>query len=184
MPKLLREYRDRGAGVAARDLLLLLIDVDHFKSINDRHSHGVGDRALALIAGVLKEHIRGFRPRGPLGRRRVPGRHAELSARARGRFRGTVARGRRGARVEDGRRRRSGHHGLDRLRGVSRSCRTSRMRCPGSRRSNSPITRSGSPSTAAELVHRPPRDTGAHRRVVLEFLAAAAARRCPRGWRS
>jgi diguanylate cyclase (GGDEF)-like protein len=61
MPRLTREYRARGASGAASgaDLLLLLIDVDHFKSINDRLSHGVGDRALALIAGVLKEHIRG-----------------------------------------------------------------------------------------------------------------------------
>ena len=58
MPKLVREYRASGAASGA-DLLLLLIDVDHFKSINDRLSHGVGDRALALIAGVLKEHIRG-----------------------------------------------------------------------------------------------------------------------------
>jgi diguanylate cyclase (GGDEF)-like protein len=58
MPKLVREYRARGATSGA-DLLLLLIDVDHFKSINDRLSHGMGDRALALIAGVLKEHIRG-----------------------------------------------------------------------------------------------------------------------------
>jgi diguanylate cyclase (GGDEF)-like protein len=58
MPKLMREYRARGAESGA-DLLLLLIDVDHFKSINDRLSHGVGDRTLALIAGVLKEHIRG-----------------------------------------------------------------------------------------------------------------------------
>jgi diguanylate cyclase (GGDEF)-like protein len=58
MPKLAREHRANGAASGA-DLLLLLIDVDHFKSINDRHSHGAGDRVLSLIAGVLKEHIRG-----------------------------------------------------------------------------------------------------------------------------
>jgi diguanylate cyclase (GGDEF)-like protein len=58
MPKLIREYRVKGAASGA-DLLLLLIDVDHFKAINDRISHGVGDRALALVAGALKEHIRG-----------------------------------------------------------------------------------------------------------------------------
>jgi diguanylate cyclase (GGDEF)-like protein len=58
MPKLVREYRARGPA-SGTDLLLLLIDVDHFKAINDRLSHGVGDRTLALIAGVLKEHIRG-----------------------------------------------------------------------------------------------------------------------------
>jgi diguanylate cyclase (GGDEF)-like protein len=61
VPKLLRDYRARRAAAAASgtDLMLLLIDVDHFKAINDRHSHGVGDRVLSRIAGVLKEHIRG-----------------------------------------------------------------------------------------------------------------------------
>lgn len=40
-------------------MLLVLLDVDHFKAINDRHSHGVGDRVLTRIAGVLKEQVRG-----------------------------------------------------------------------------------------------------------------------------
>lgn len=62
VPKLVREHRVKGAGAgagASADLLLLLVDVDHFKLINDRHSHAVGDRVLARIAGVLKEHVRG-----------------------------------------------------------------------------------------------------------------------------
>lgn len=59
MPKLTREYRAPARRAGSEDLLLLLIDVDHFKSINDRFSHGAGDRALALVAGALKEHIRG-----------------------------------------------------------------------------------------------------------------------------
>jgi diguanylate cyclase (GGDEF)-like protein len=60
VPKLLREYRNRdGAAVeTGGDLLLLLVDVDHFKAINDRHSHAAGDRVLARIAGVLKANIR------------------------------------------------------------------------------------------------------------------------------
>ena len=57
---MVRESRAQGAAASPRsDLLLLLIDVDHFKSINDRHSHSAGDRVLTQIAGVLKDHIRG-----------------------------------------------------------------------------------------------------------------------------
>jgi diguanylate cyclase len=37
---------------------LLLIDVDHFKDINDSYSHGVGDRVLGEIAAVLRAHCR------------------------------------------------------------------------------------------------------------------------------
>ncbi|WP_439272287.1 GGDEF domain-containing protein [Pseudochrobactrum sp. HB0163] len=37
---------------------LLLIDADHFKSINDQHGHTVGDRALKLIAYALQNVTR------------------------------------------------------------------------------------------------------------------------------
>ena len=60
VPAVLREYRGRGAAAAETgdDLLLLLVDVDHFKSINDQHSHATGDRVLTRIAATLHEHIR------------------------------------------------------------------------------------------------------------------------------
>jgi diguanylate cyclase (GGDEF)-like protein len=60
VPKVLREFRDRGpaASGAGADLLLLLVDVDHFKEINDRHSHSAGDRVLTRIAETLAAHIR------------------------------------------------------------------------------------------------------------------------------
>jgi diguanylate cyclase (GGDEF)-like protein len=39
-------------------LSVMLVDVDHFKTINDSHSHLVGDRVLRLVAETLKEHAR------------------------------------------------------------------------------------------------------------------------------
>ncbi len=38
---------------------LLLIDLDHFKPINDRHGHDAGDLMLQVIAQRLREHVRG-----------------------------------------------------------------------------------------------------------------------------
>jgi diguanylate cyclase (GGDEF)-like protein len=39
-------------------LCLLLIDIDHFKSFNDRFGHSTGDRILRDIAGILLKHVR------------------------------------------------------------------------------------------------------------------------------
>lgn len=37
---------------------LLIIDVDHFKSINDNFGHETGDKALRIIAATIKENVR------------------------------------------------------------------------------------------------------------------------------
>jgi diguanylate cyclase len=50
----------------AGSAVLLLIDVDHFKQINDLLGHAAGDRALCLVSGSMLEHLRA---------QDIPGRH-------------------------------------------------------------------------------------------------------------
>ena len=42
----------------AHPLSLVILDVDHFKHINDTWGHPAGDAAIQLISGILREHIR------------------------------------------------------------------------------------------------------------------------------
>ena len=43
-----------------RQLAVLMVDVDHFKSVNDHYGHAAGDRALRLIADQLRINTRVF----------------------------------------------------------------------------------------------------------------------------
>jgi two-component system cell cycle response regulator len=46
------------AVAASKPLALLLIDVDHFKSVNDRHGHAVGDEVLRHVAERMRLNLR------------------------------------------------------------------------------------------------------------------------------
>ncbi len=41
------------------NIALLMIDIDHFKAVNDTHGHVLGDKVLRAVAHVLKSNIKG-----------------------------------------------------------------------------------------------------------------------------
>lgn len=59
-----RSFQEHGAhhlAMARRyktDLSVLLLDIDYFKNINDRHGHQTGDQVLTQIAVLLTEQVR------------------------------------------------------------------------------------------------------------------------------
>lgn len=51
----LAENRRNGASVA-----LALLDIDHFKPLNDTHGHAAGDQALKQVAALVRRQVRPF----------------------------------------------------------------------------------------------------------------------------
>lgn len=59
--RLLRAYLDREIDLARRfqkAFALLVIDIDHFKCLNDKHGHQAGDAALREVAKLLTGNVR------------------------------------------------------------------------------------------------------------------------------
>jgi diguanylate cyclase len=42
-----------------KTICLMMIDIDHFKEINDRHGHQIGDKILQFVASVLRKNFKG-----------------------------------------------------------------------------------------------------------------------------
>ncbi len=58
----LQDTLEREVSRAARQaspLSIVIMDIDHFKAINDRFGHAAGDRMIQALAGQLHAHTRG-----------------------------------------------------------------------------------------------------------------------------
>ncbi|KAF7598493.1 MAG: hypothetical protein CGU28_12470 [Candidatus Dactylopiibacterium carminicum] len=72
----LNQRLEEAAAAARRHghpLSVIMLDLDHFKQVNDEHGHLAGDRVLVALAGIIARAHAAERQRGALGWRGVPG---------------------------------------------------------------------------------------------------------------
>jgi diguanylate cyclase (GGDEF)-like protein len=74
-----------GARRHGRPLSAAIIDIDHFKAVNDRYGHAAGDEVLVAVANALRGHLRAEDHLGRLGGEEflalLPDTDAEAAAR-------------------------------------------------------------------------------------------------------
>ncbi|MGF7235559.1 MAG: GGDEF domain-containing protein [Frankia sp.] len=89
------EREMRRARRCAEPVSVLLVDIDHFKAVNDRHGHLVGDEVLVAVADVLRSSARPHDLVGRFGGEEfvilLAGADLDGAARAAERIRGHVA---------------------------------------------------------------------------------------------
>jgi diguanylate cyclase (GGDEF)-like protein len=92
----LREELSRAAAAAGGKAALLMIDIDHFKAVNDTHGHQTGDVVLKGVAACLAGHVRAcdraYRYGGEEMAVLLPGADGTAAARTAERLRRAVAR--------------------------------------------------------------------------------------------
>jgi two-component system cell cycle response regulator len=79
-----------------RPVSVAIVDIDHFKPVNDEYGHQAGDQVLVAVATALAEHLRAEDQLGRLGGEEflvvLPDTHAEAAQRVTEKLRCEVAR--------------------------------------------------------------------------------------------
>ena len=90
---------------AGQALSCLMVDIDHFKSVNDTYGHAIGDKAIQFMADTLTQNSRGDDIVGRYGGEEFcilfPGQDLDRAKAIAERMRGAVERGPEGSIVAD-----------------------------------------------------------------------------------